>query len=64
MDSNRPANYLTLCRREHGLTEVPEGKLERGDVLGFLMDMRRLGFQMDRIEAALKAYKLLTEVGV
>ena len=42
-------NLFSMCSRCHGRTIVPEDRLFRGDVFGFLQSARQIGLPIDRI---------------
>lgn len=42
---------LSICEQCHGRAKTVEDCLFRGDLLGFMQGMNRLGFPMDRIRA-------------
>lgn len=51
-------NLLAIHARCHGKKKTVEDLLFRGDKLGFLSGLRRLGWPMERVEAALRFYRL------
>lgn len=51
-------NLMGLCRRHHGLKTSADRLLCKGDKLGFLAVLRKAGWPMEKVEAALAFYKL------
>lgn len=52
-------NLISLCRDCHAVKTAIEARLLGGDILGFLAELRIRQWPMDRVEAALRHYKLL-----
>lgn len=62
-DAEDERNLLAVCSSGsncHGKKRRAEIKLERGDVLGFLSELNRLKYPMDRVKEALRLYGLAT----
>ena len=58
-DAENPANLWSACRKCHGRKRRAEVKLERGDTMGYLAEVNRIGFPLDRAKKALALYGLL-----
>lgn len=52
-------NLASACRSCHGMKRRAEIKLERGDVVGFLAEIVRIGYPKERTEISLRLYGLL-----
>jgi hypothetical protein len=55
-DANDPKNLNTLCVGHHAEKTHIEQKLLRGDWLGFMQGITRLGFPEDRVKAVCELY--------
>ncbi len=52
-------NLASACRSCHGKKRRAEIRLERGDVVGFLSEIVRVGYPKERAEISLRLYGLL-----
>lgn len=52
-------NLVSVCRGCHGKKRRAEIRLERGDVLTFMAELRRIGYPEERTKTALRLYGLL-----
>ena len=60
-DAEDERNLLPVCSKCHGSKRRSEIKLEKADVLGFLSELNRLKYPMDRVKKALRLYGLLNK---
>ena len=58
-DPNATENLICLCRICHGKKGAVEYRLERGDLVGFLSELNRIGIPRQRVVTALKFYSAL-----
>ena len=58
-DAEDKLNLWSACRKCHGKKRRAEIKLELADTMGFLAELNRIGFPIDRAKKALALYGLL-----
>ena len=58
-DAEAKENLASACRSCHGKKRRAEIRLERADVVGFLAELRRIGYPEERTKIALRLYGLL-----
>lgn len=58
-DPHARENLICICREDHGRKTAIEWRLYRGDLVGFLDELRVLGWDLDRVKVALRLYGLL-----
>ena len=51
IDPHAVANLISICQLCHGRANRIEDKLWTGDLVGFMREMRRINFPVDRIVA-------------
>jgi 5-methylcytosine-specific restriction endonuclease McrA len=61
LDPNQYDNLLTVCDSCHGRKFASEGKLLRGDLLGFLRGLVAIAYPVERIRAACAVAELSTK---
>jgi len=55
---NHLDNLASLCRTCHGFKLHPEGKLLRGDIIGFIQEVKAI-IPLETIQTALRLYGLI-----
>lgn len=58
-DPHCRANLICLCEKCHGKKTAIEWRLHRADLVGYLGELRRLGWDMERVKRVLVLYDLL-----
>src|SRR6266850_855589 len=58
LDPHVEVNMLSCCGTCHGRKLPHEDKIFRGDVLGFMGGLNRIGYPMERVVAAAKHFEL------
>lgn len=58
-DAHAHVNLIDICREDHGRKTAVEWRLYRGDAIGYIDELRRLGWDVERTKVALRFYGLL-----